>query len=182
MAMHSHADPGNETKLDFSTMNASTLIAIREAQPADAPGIVELCFEVQTIHAKARPDLFRPDGRESVEELIERMDAPDHFLWVAECGGGLVGCAIARLNDKPQNRWCYASRELSLEHIGVTPNHQRKGVGRLLWEAVRQTAADEGVQRVTLSVWSFNTSARDFYTQAGFVPLLERLSLELDAE
>lgn len=157
-------------------------VAVREAQPADAPGIVALCFEVQTIHVEARADLFRPDGRESVEELVERMNAPDHFLWVAESGGELVGCALARLDDKPENRWRFASRELSLEHIGVTPRHQRKGVGRMLWEAIRQTAVDHGVQRVTLSVWSFNTSARDFYTQAGFMPLHERLVLDLKGD
>jgi GNAT superfamily N-acetyltransferase len=157
-------------------------VAVRRAQPADAPGIVELCFEVQTIHAEARPDWFLPDGRESVDDLVERMNAPDHFLWVAERGGELVGCAIARLNEKPRNRWCYASRELSLEHIGVTPDHQRTGVGGLLWEAVRQTALDENVQRVTLSVWSFNKSARDFYVEAGFVPLHERLAFELPQE
>lgn len=163
-------------------MNESNSITVRRAQPADAPDIVALSFEVQTIHAEARPDLFLPDGRESVDDLVERMATPGHYLWVAEGGDEVIGCAIARLNEKPRNRWCYASRELSLEHIGVTPRHQRTGVGRLLWEAVRQTAVNEGVQRVTLTVWSFNSSARSFYAKAGFVPDYERLAIEFTSE
>jgi len=80
---------------------------------------------------------------------------------------------------EPEPLWRYASRLLLLDQMGVDARHRSRGIGEALWNAVRETAAAEGVDRVVLNVWSFNREARRFYERLGFTPFQERMAFEI---
>jgi GNAT superfamily N-acetyltransferase len=73
-----------------------------------------------------------------------------------------------------------ASRILILDQMGVAARHRSRGIGHALWNAVRETAAAERVDRVILNVWSFNRDARRFYERLGFTAFHERMAFELE--
>jgi ribosomal protein S18 acetylase RimI-like enzyme len=53
--------------------------------------------------------------------------------------------------------------------LAVSPDHQRRGVGRALLEAAAREAKARGARRLTLGVFGPNESARRLYESAGFV-------------
>ena len=161
---------------------ARSEIVVRRARPDDADAIVALMLEVQALHVAGRPDLFKPGGTENAAETRERMLAPGHFMWVATDDDAVAGYAYARVSLEPENRWRFAAHSLILDQMGVTARCRRRGVGRKLWNAVLETAKAEGVQRVVLNVWAFNTLARAFYSRLGFMPFHERMAVELSGQ
>ena len=90
-----------------------------------------------------------------------------------------VGFAYARLVEEPESRWRRAARTLVLDQMGVAKGHRSRGIGEALWNAIREAAAAEHVDRVILNVWAFNRDARRFYERLGFTSFHERMAFEL---
>ena len=169
--------PGEESLNTGS--EEQTPIRVRLAEARDVGGIVTLAEEVQAWHVTGRPDLFKPGGCDIAAEILERIANPAQFYWVATLDDTLVGYAYARLFVEPESRWRYGSRQLIVDQMGVAEPYRRRGVGELLWNAVRAAAVGERVERVILNVWSFNAGARQFYERMGFKPFHERMAVEL---
>jgi GNAT superfamily N-acetyltransferase len=154
-------------------------VHVRRATPADVAGIARLALEVQDVHVAGRRDLFKPGGVETHSEIASRVTTPGEFYWVATFADEPVGYAYARIAFEPESLWRYASRTLILDQMGVDARHRSRGIGRALWNAVRETGATERVDRVILNVWSFNRDARRFYERLGFTSFHERMAFEL---
>ena len=152
---------------------------VRRATPADAAAIARLALEIQDVHVAGHPDLFKPGGGEPHAEIASRVVAPEQFYWVATLTDDPVGYAYARVVLEPESLWRYASRVLLLDQMGVDARYRSRGIGEALWNAVREAAAAEAVDRVVLNVWSFNRGARRFYEQLGFTAFQERMAFEI---
>jgi ribosomal protein S18 acetylase RimI-like enzyme len=157
------------------------MVHVRLATPADAGAITALALEVQDWHVAGRPDIFKPGSADMAPEIAARMESEHQFYWVAILDGRTVGYAYARVIDEPENRWKYASRILILDQMGVAGQCRRLGAGARLWEAVREMAVAQHVDRVVLNVWAFNESARRFYESVGFTPFHTRMAIDLPA-
>lgn len=160
-------------------MTPPDAIIVRRATPADAAAIARLALEIQDVHVAGHPDLFKPGGGEPHAEIAARVVAPGQFYWVATLGDDPVGYAYARLLIEPESLWRYASRALLLDQMGVDARYRSRGIGEALWNAVRDVAAEESVDRVIINVWSFNRDARRFYEQLGFTAFHERMAFEI---
>jgi len=154
-------------------------VNVRRATAADAPDIARLALEVQAVHVDGHPELFKPGGAERADVIAARMSDPGHHYWIATIDGHAVGYANARVADEPESVWRYAARTMVLDQMGVSIGHRSRGVGSALWDAVREAATTERVERVILNVWAFNRAARRFYARIGFQPYHERLVFEL---
>jgi GNAT superfamily N-acetyltransferase len=155
------------------------MINVRRATPGDVVHIARLALEVQDVHVAGRPDLFKPGGVEPIAEIAHRIGTDGQFYWVAALSTTPVGYAYARLVDEPESLWRRAARTLVLDQMGVAKGHRSQGIGEALWDAVRETAAAERVERVILNVWAFNSDARRFYERLGFTSFHERMAFEL---
>ena len=160
-------------------MTLPDVVRVRRATPADATDIVRLALEIQDLHVAGHPELFKPGGGEAHTEIAKRVIAPGQFYWVATLADDPVGYAYARLVTEPESLWRYASRWLLLDQMGVDARHRSRGIGEALWNAVRETATTEAVDRVVLNVWSFNRDARRFYEHLGFTSFQERMAFEM---
>ena len=155
------------------------MIDVRRAVSGDVPDLVRLALEVQAVHVSGRPDLFKVGGVDSHGVVAQRLGDSTQFYWVARTDGETVGYAYARVVDEPESPWRYAMRVLMLDQMSVDPHHRSRGIGSALWNAVRETAAAERVDRVMLNVWAFNAGARRFYERLGFASFHERMAFEL---
>ena len=156
------------------------MLLVRRAVPDDAHHVLPLARAVQAMHVAARPDIFVRDGGPDERALRARIaDAANHH-WLALDGDQPVGYAFARLVVEPPSALKHEARVLSLEEIGVAAATRGAGVGDALMHEVRNVATDLRVDRVVLSVWTFNAAAIRFYERLGYVNFQQRMALELE--
>lgn len=93
-------------------------------------------------------------------ELQRKLDAdPDLFL-VAVDDGGIVGALTGGFDG----RTAWVSR------LAVHPGHRRRGVGRLLVDALRDRLARRGAPSDRLVVLDDHDAGRRFFTGIGWEP------------
>ena len=120
---------------------------IRAASLDDLAGLVNLeqaCFAVPWSEESLRFDL---SGHPEARYLV--ASAPDNSL---------AGYAAY---------WA-ALDEAQITNIAVAPDWRRRGVGRMLLEALISLAVDDGLQRLFLEVRQSNLAAIALYQSAGF--------------
>ena len=153
-------------------------ITIRPATPLDLDALVSLAGGVLSLHSTAHPSLFRdqPPPAEIAEATRAMIDDPTGLCLVAE-DRAVCGCLYAQFQDRQQN-WCRPPlRFCNISHLVIHPESRRKGIARLLIDALVQEAGQRGFPRIELEVWSFNQEARAAFTHLGFEPLSERMEL-----
>lgn len=152
-------------------------ISIRQATSADAELISSLNTDVQGLHASAMPWRFKPPGPETFppSAAATLLAGPNNLIFVAELDGEPIGYAHAEISYRPDTPFHHAHELVHLHQISVRPEHRRTGAGRALIEAVRSAAKAQGIDLMTLDVWSFNEDARAFFAREGFTPYMERM-------
>jgi GNAT superfamily N-acetyltransferase len=118
---------------------------LRRAEPDDAAAIAAVLREARDAHA------FLPrlhTAEDDYQFVSERM-LPAHEVWVVEEQAVVIG--FASFSDD------------LLGHLYVAPRAQRRGVGRLLLDMVKQRRPDGFV------LWTHqpNAQARAFYEREG---------------
>lgn len=145
---------------------------IRLAEKKDIDTILLLLGEVLSIHANGRPDVFKSGvtkyNRKQVEELISKKDAP---VYVYECDGVVVGYAFCVLREQEETNVLKAYKYLYIDDLCVSTTKRGQGIGRALYNHVKEEAKRFNCTRVTLNVWHLNSSALGFYMSLGLNPL-----------
>lgn len=147
---------------------------IRRATTDDMPGIGRLLHEVNDVHAKARPDLFRLGGRKYTDdELAAILDDPERVTFVAvEDDGRVLGHAFCVDESHEDSvRW-QPVRILYIDDICVDEGSRGRRVGTALYEQVLAYAREQGYYEVTLHVWEGNPGAKAFYEHLGMRPFM----------
>jgi ribosomal-protein-alanine N-acetyltransferase len=87
-----------------------------------------------------------------------------YHCWLMECGGMTVGYCIVAI----------AAGEAHLLNLSVAAGWQRRGLGGMLLQWVRQLVAEHAAQRIFLEVRVSNAAARALYARAGFREIATR--------
>jgi len=136
-------------------------ISLRPMRWWDIPSVVEL--EVQ---------LFPTDSW-STEQFWEELAQPTRWYVVAQDElGRVVGYAGLFL----------LAPQADVQTIGVAPQMQGRGVGRLLLQALVGHSRQAGCRRLLLEVRAGNTAAITVYRAAGFTQLSRRSRYYPDGE
>ena len=160
-------------------------VNIRRATLADAELLAGLNKDVQQIHADAYPYLFKqPDNfAEIVTDFKSRILADeDGFVLIIEASQQAVGYIYAKVVKRPENAYIYAQKWMLVDAISVKPNCQNKGYGQKLIQAVRDEAVAQGIRRVLLDTYEFNSNAQQFYAKMGFERMKIQLTLDLNQQ
>ena len=155
---------------------------IRIATLDDVPQLARLNRTVQNLHAQAAPKLFRVDAPQDLVEagFRDMVSDPTAFCLVAEKGEP-VGYLYATFRYRAETWFRPAHRICNISHVSVEREHQRRGIGRALFERLFQEAASRGYERIELDVWSFNVEAREAFERLGFRVFNERMVYAPDA-
>ena len=153
---------------------------IRVATPKDIESIADLNVEVQNLHAKAHPHIFKhvEDGVFAINYIAEQMTTPNTYFFIAELDGEAVGYVFARVIHRPENPYTYAWNWVYIDQIAVKPSAQGKGCGSALIQAVRELAQEEGIETIALDTWAFNEKAQDFFKNQGFTMFNMKMWME----
>lgn len=139
-------------------MNAE--LKIRAAVAADVPVIVSL------IHALAEYEKAAPGAVSLTEDLLRDAlfgSRPAVEARVALWGGEVAGYALFFHNF---SSW-RGKRGLFLEDLFVRPELRGRGIGKALFEEIRNIARDRNCYRIEWIVIDWNQPAIDFYKSQG---------------
>lgn len=131
---------------------------IRAARDEDAARLREI--DVLTWSPLVSP---MPVKGADVPFFDDRLSPSDTL--VATSGARVCGFVLLQQTSSPASH----AHVLLVNGLGVDPDHQGQGVGRLLLEAAVREARARGARKVSLRVLSTNTSARRLYASLGFV-------------
>lgn len=152
---------------------------IRRAETCDMPRIDELLMQVELVHHKARPDLFKNGGRKYTDEELAAIIADDKrpILVAVDDNNRLLGYAFCIFQQYLDNTIMTDIKTLYIDDLCVDEACRGQHIGRALYEAVLAYAREHGCYNVTLNVWSGNDNAQRFYEFCGLKP--QKIGMEV---
>ena len=148
-------------------------MTVRLAQTKDIPRIHALLRQVEEVHHRIRPDLFRDGGSKYTDGELAAILADDSRPILAAVDGDdrLVGYAFCILQQQMGSTVMTDVKTLYIDDLCVDEALRGQHIGRTLYDAAVQYAKDHGCYNLTLNVWAGNDSAKRFYESCGLRPL-----------
>lgn len=144
------------------------MTTIRKATVADIPRIIELLHQVNMVHHRLRPDLFKPHTTKYDEQQLAAMLGNPHKpVFVYDRGGEVTGYAFCQISEVQGDRLLVDGKTMYIDDICVDEQARGKHVGRSLFAFVRDYAQSVGCHNITLNVWTGNEAALQFYRNMG---------------
>ena len=141
---------------------------IRQAQKQDIHQILELLHQVNMVHHKLRPDLFKPHTTKyDAQELESLLQDPKSLIFVFESEGIILGHAFCLIQEVKSHRLLEDIKTLYIDDICVDESARGQHVGKALFEHIRNYAQTIGCHNITLNVREGNTPALSFYQHMG---------------
>ncbi len=141
---------------------------IRQAIPTDLKYIMKLLHQVNMVHYKIRPDLFKPNTTKySEEELKILLKDTSKPIFVFDKEGEVLGYAFCQITEVRDNLLLQDAKTLYIDDICVDENARGRHVGKALYDFVRDYALSIGCHNITLNVWEGNAPALSFYKNMG---------------
>jgi ribosomal protein S18 acetylase RimI-like enzyme len=121
---------------------------ITKYQDAYRDAVVTLWKKCGLLHAPNDP----------VKDIEEKMRFQPNLFLIATLNDEVVGSVMVG----------YEGHRGWLNYLAVSPEHQRKGYGRILVEKAIAELAKMGCQKLNLQIRKGNASAVEFYKRIGF--------------
>lgn len=139
---------------------------IRKATIDDIDSLLDLLSQILEVHAKIRPDLFvSGTTKYGRMDLLSMVDDDENPIFVAEMDNRVVGYAFCQTKCPTSNMT--PNSIFHLDDLCVDENYRRQGIGRALFEFVKEEAHHRGCQAITLNSWPGNEAAARFYQSLG---------------
>lgn len=143
---------------------------IRKAAIEDIPRIIDLLHQVDMVHHRLRPDLFKPNTTKySADDLAQLLHNASKPIFVYD-SGTVLGYAFCQIIETIGDRLLQDGKTLYIDDICVDESARGKHVGKALFEHVRNYARAIGCHNITLNVWEGNEAALRFYQTMGMQP------------
>ena len=145
---------------------------IRKAQVKDIPRINELLYQVCMIHHQGRPDIFKAGARKYTDSQLADIlnDEKTPVLAAVDDDDTLLGYAFCIFREVKGDNILMDEKSLYIDDLCVDGCRRGQGVGKALFQAVREFAREHGCDTLTLNVWSCNPEAMRFYERCGLTP------------
>lgn len=145
-------------------------IQYRRATIADVSTLCELGQILNSLHYKARPDIYADATREVARDephWLPSLQGEDRAAFLAEEGGVAIGFVTAQI-ARPESPLLQPSVVGRIGSIGVVERMRGRGVGSALLDLAEQWARSNGATDIRLTVWQFNESAVRLYQALGY--------------
>jgi len=152
-------------------------VAVRRAVLADLTAVMALLEEVDELHRRALPWLFRQVEEPAVGDFLEPyVSQPDRVMFLA-CAPdqSLAGALYMFLRQPARAPIVQPTVVAEIDTLVVHSRFRRQGAGTKLVRAALRWADDASATRTELGVYEFNEPARAFWHSVGFETLSRRL-------
>jgi len=145
---------------------------IRKAQKTDIPRLLELLNQIDMLHHKGRPDLFKSGVTKYTEDQLEDiLERDDVIVFVYEDKeANVLGHAFCADKTIRDDEVLTDVKTLYIDDICIDEKSRGQGIGREMYRHIKEYAQAEDYYRITLNVYSLNPDAVSFYEAMGFKP------------
>lgn len=144
---------------------------IRLAKEKDISKMGDLLSQVDLVHHKGRPDIFKIGKKYSDDELkVLLKDESRPILVFTDEKDEVLGYCFCIIQQHINNSVLTDIKTLYIDDLCVDENCRGKHIGKALYEAAVDLAKEKECYNLTLNVWSCNSSAMEFYKSMGLVP------------
>ena len=144
---------------------------IRHAIKEDIPQILELLKQVNLVHYKARPDIFKKGTKYTQKEIEELLTLNDyHILVYADDKNIVKGYCFCFVQQVRESQLLTDIKTLYIDDLCVDENCRKQGIGTALYNQAVLLAKELGCYNLTLNVWASNKDALRFYEGLGLKP------------
>ena len=151
---------------------------IRKALEKDIPRLGDLLSQVDLVHHRGRPDLFKIGRKYSDAELRELLkDESRPILVAVDREDSVLGYCFCIYMQHKDDSVLTDIKTLYIDDLCVDEASRGRHIGRELYSAAVSLAREAGCYNLTLNVWSCNPSAMRFYESCGLVP--QKVGMEL---
>ena len=139
------------------------------ASEKDMERMHELLFQVELVHHRGRPDLFKYGERKYTDEELREIlrDENRPILAAVDDNDCMQGYAFCIFQQQKESHILTDIKTLYIDDLCVDEKMRGHHIGTLLFRAVLDFARSHGCYNVTLNVWSCNESAMKFYRACG---------------
>ena len=145
---------------------------VRRAENKDIEKILDLLIQVDMVHHNGRPDIFKgPVTKYDAEQLADIIKDDNRPVFVCvDDDDKVLGHAFCMHQQIQDHKLLTDIKTLYIDDICVDETARGKGVGRMLYEHVKEYAIEKGFYNITLNVWECNPTAIKFYESMGLKP------------
>lgn len=142
---------------------------IKIVETKDCDLLATLNEEIQTLHHKIQPKIFKPYDKETITSFFKiTLNNDNAVAFVAEENETALGYVLLFKINFPDNPFQYARSFILIDQILVLKNHQGKGIGKQLLDTTFSFAKEHNFNLVELNHWTQNDSARKFFIKNKF--------------
>lgn len=157
-------------------------LKIREAIENDYIDISNLVREVHKLHVKNRPDIYldvdNPMMKDRFEDLLNSNNTK---LFVVEdiYNNELIAYSIVQIMHQRNIHLLVPTKFVYIDSFCVKSNHQKTGIGKLLFNHIVHYSKSESASSIQLNVYEFNKNAIEFYETLGMSIRNRKMELNL---
>lgn len=161
-----------ETLLCYNSRERRDHMNIRRAQEKDLPRIHALLAQVEEVHHRGRPDLFKSGARKYSDEQLATILTDDARPVFVACDeqDQVLGYAFCIFQQHRDDNILTDIRTLYIDDLCVDEALRGAHIGKRLYAFVVDHAREQGCYNVTLNVWACNEAAMRFYESCGLRP------------
>lgn len=151
---------------------------IRRALEKDITKIGDLLSQVDLVHHRGRPDIFKLGRKYSDAELKEILhDESRPVLVAVDERDQVMGYCFCIYQQHKNDPVLTDIKTLYIDDLCVDETLRGRGIGKELYLAAVELARKSGFYNLTLNVWNCNPSALKFYESCGLLP--QKIGMEL---
>ena len=140
---------------------------IRRADKNDIGSLIELLHQVDMVHHRIRPDLFKPLTTKYDNQELEALLADDSKPVFVYDDGEVLGHAFCLVTEVKDDKLLQDVKTMYIDDICVHEKARGRHIGKSLYEFVVDYARSIGCYNITLNVWEGNVPALSFYKEMG---------------
>ena len=145
---------------------------VRMAREKDIPKLGDLLCQVDLVHHKGRPDIFKVGRKYNDAQLLQLLSDKERPILVAtDEADEVLGYCFCILQQHVDDNVLTDIKTLYIDDLCVDSRLRGQGIGKELLRYAENAAATAGCDAVTLNVWSLNAGAMRFYEKCGYAPL-----------
>ena len=154
-------------------------VKIRKAEIKDLEAVMVLFdkLSLSDLPYDTEVDVYwahTPDGKKNFTDKIQEKGGA---CFIAEIDIKIVGFLLATKKEDPTYRLIKVA---DLEHLVVDEKYRSQGIGKKLMDAFTSWAKAEGIDKVSVNVFTDNEKGIKFYKREGFVPFESILEKKVD--
>jgi ribosomal protein S18 acetylase RimI-like enzyme len=153
-------------------------ISIDTARIYDHYAVNLIVKEGQDEHSEALPYIFNKVDQVMPESYFrELLEDPKSEILIAKINEEVVGFAVMELNESPPFDSMIPRKFAYMNDFGIKSSYQRKGIGKILFEACLEWSKNKDATSLDLNVWEFNKKAIAFYESFGMETISRKMTL-----